>query len=188
MPRLHTLDAIEAAVWEQLAAAARDRGHAWRTPVLATSTADGDPQARTVVLREADVPSRQLLFFTDQRSPKATQIHDRPRGVLVMWSAPLGWQLRIAATLEMQVDGLAVSSRWALMKLSPAAHDYLSPLPPGSEIDVDALSAGLQAREGDRGHFALVTATVQCIDWLELHADGHRRARFDPDGAHWLQP
>ena len=26
------------------------------------------------------------------------------------------------------------------------------------------------------------------IDWLELNADGHRRASFSAHGAHWLQP
>jgi hypothetical protein len=31
-------------------------------------------------------------------------------------------------------------------------------------------------------------ARVDSLDWLELHRDGHRRARFDADGARWLQP
>ena len=41
---------------------------------------------------------------------------------------------------------------------------------------------------GSREHFAVVRAEVTAIDWLELHADGHRRARFDNDGATWLTP
>ena len=39
-----------------------------------------------------------------------------------------------------------------------------------------------------REHFAVVTAKVRSVDWLELHADGHRRAHFGADGAQWLQP
>ena len=35
---------------------------------------------------------------------------------------------------------------------------------------------------------AVVTAKVRSVDWLELHADGHRRAHFGADGAQWLQP
>jgi hypothetical protein len=31
-------------------------------------------------------------------------------------------------------------------------------------------------------------AQVQSTDWLELHRDGHRRARFDDTGARWLMP
>ena len=41
---------------------------------------------------------------------------------------------------------------------------------------------------GERAHFALIEATVDSIDWLELHAQGHRRAAFDAAGARWLQP
>lgn len=186
MARLKTLDAIEAALWEQLEAASRNRSHGWRTPVLATVTSQGLPDARTIVLREVDAAQRQLRFYTDERSPKAEQLRALPRGVLVMWSHALGWQLRIGVALDLQVHGLAVSSRWARLKLSPAAHDYLSPLPPGTDLPTPA--AGLTAREEDRGHFALVTAAVESIDWLELHADGHRRAKFDADGPRWVQP
>lgn len=185
-PRLDTLDAIEAAVWRELEAAVHDRAHAWRTPVLATADALGTPDARTIVLREVEPDERRFVFYTDQRSPKAAQLRDRPEGLFVMWSPSLSWQLRVRATLEMEVHGLAVSSRWAQLKLSPAAQDYLSPLPPGTELD--APSAGLTHREEDRGHFALVSAEVLAIDWLELHAEGHRRARFDAGGARWLQP
>ena len=186
MARLTTLDAIEAALWQELGAAAQDRTHPWRTMTLATTDAQGAPQARIVVLREVDPDPRELRFFTDERSPKAGQIRHRPEGVLVMWSRALGWQLRVRTALDLQVHGLAVSSRWTRLKLSPAAQDYLSPLPPGTEIDAPA--PGLAAREDDRGHFALVTAHVQAIDWLELHPDGQRRALFDADGARWLQP
>jgi hypothetical protein len=31
-------------------------------------------------------------------------------------------------------------------------------------------------------------AELLSLDWLELHRDGHRRARFDGDGGQWLQP
>jgi hypothetical protein len=34
----------------------------------------------------------------------------------------------------------------------------------------------------------MVNAQVEALDWLELHPDGHRRARFDATGSRWLQP
>jgi len=83
--------------------------------------------------------------------------------------------------LQAQTDGLAVSSTWARLKLSPAAHDYLSALAPGS-----VLANALGAR-GERAHFAVITADVQSVDWLELHPQGHRRARFAGGQAIWLQ-
>ena len=48
---------------------------------------------------------------------------------------------------------------------------------------------GPQERERVLSHFALIEACVLSIDWLELHAQGHRRARFDKrDPPRWLQP
>lgn len=181
-PRLESLQAIEAALWRELEAAPHDKAHPWRTPVLATT--DGEAgDARTMVLREVCVAERQLLLFTDSRSLKAAQIAAHPLGMLVMWSEALGWQLRLRVQLALQTDGLSASSYWTRLKLSPAAHDYMSALAPGSVI------ADAHGPLGERAHFALVEASVLWIDWLELHALGHRRARFEPDLApRWLQP
>jgi hypothetical protein len=41
---------------------------------------------------------------------------------------------------------------------------------------------------GTRSHFAMITALVDEIDWLELHEDGHRRALFANGASHWVQP
>jgi pyridoxine/pyridoxamine 5'-phosphate oxidase len=181
-PRLDSLPAIEDALWRTLQDAVRDKSHPWRTPVLATTDGDiGD--ARTVVLREADRDRAALRLYCDARSPKAAQLVSHPVGTLVMWSPVLGWQLRVRVRVEVSTEGLEVSSRWARLKLSPAAHDYLSAQPPGTPLE-----AALSAR-GERAHFALLDAHVQSIDWLELHADGHRRARFVAGTTPcWLQP
>jgi pyridoxamine 5'-phosphate oxidase len=192
-PRLPTLDAVEAEIWRQLGRAAHDKHHAWRTPVLATRDGDG-ADARVVVLREVRADARELLAYTDARSPKAAQIAAAPHGTLAMWSPSLGWQLRVAVTLSLQTQGLAVSSRWATLRLSPAAQDYMAPRPPGTPLDEgddeDAAppSAGDAPDRASRDHFALVVAAVRHIDWLELHRDGHRRARFGDGPACWLQP
>jgi pyridoxamine 5'-phosphate oxidase len=180
-PRLDDLEAIESAVWRELAQAVHGRGHAWRVGVLATRRGD-DADARNVVLREIDADARTLLFYTDARSAKVAQAEAHPQGVLVLWSAALGWQLRLQVQLEVATSGLAVSSRWAQIKLTPAAQDYLSPLPPGSPMGKPV------PERGSRDHFAVVRAAVQSLDWLELHADGHRRACFDAQGRRWLVP
>ena len=183
--RLEVLQDIESAVWRELALAVQGPGHAWRVAVLATR--DGQcADARSVVLRELDADARQLLIYTDARSPKLRQLAAHPSGTLVLWSAELGWQLRLSVSLEAETSGLRLSSRWALLKLTPAAQDYLSPLPPGSPLDAPA-GATTPARDS-REHFALITASVTAVDWLELHAQGHRRARFDASGAAWLTP
>ena len=179
--RLQDLADVDRALWQELGRAAQARGHAWRTPVLATR--EGDiADARVVVLREVRTETRELLFYSDARAGKLVQAAAAPIGTLVMWSAELGWQLRCRVQLAAETSGLEASSRWARLQLSPAAQDYLSPLPPGTPLGKPV--PGLQGRS----HFAVVTAQVLSTDWLELHPQGHRRARFDEQGARWLQP
>ncbi|MBC7992660.1 MAG: pyridoxamine 5'-phosphate oxidase [Rhizobacter sp.] len=185
MTRLSTLPEIEAALWQELGSAATDKQHPWRTPVLATT--DGEvADARTVVMREVSADQKILTIYTDQRSAKVAQLGPHPVGTLVMWSHRLGWQIRCRVQLTLETAGLAVSSRWARIKLSPAAQDYLSPLPPGAELPGDPTPDG--QNRGDLPYFAVMDCQVLSIDWLELHADGHRRALFSGKEARWLQP
>jgi pyridoxamine 5'-phosphate oxidase len=182
--RLMTLPEVEAALWQQLGAAVADKAHEWRTPVLATVNRDA-ADARTVVLREVAQRERQLLFYSDERAGKVGQLLQHSHGTVVMWSRRLGWQLRCRVRLALEASGLAATSRWARIKLTPAAQDYLSPLPPGAPL-AEPLHAGSGAVARD--YFAVISASVEAIDWLELHPDGHRRAIFDDQGARWVQP
>jgi hypothetical protein len=179
--RIATLEAIEARVWAELAAAPHQKQHGWRLAVLATRDGDG-ADARSIVLRDVEVDARTLVFYTDARSPKVRQFEAHPQATLVLWSQHLGWQLRLRVSLALEASGLAVSSRWARLRMTPAAHDYLSPVAPGSLLDRPVVE------RGTREHFAVVTARVDTIDWLELHAEGHRRALFDGSDRRWLVP
>ena len=197
--RLASLADIEAAIWRELQQAVHGRGHPWRIAVLAT--VDGDAaDARNVVLRDLDAAQRTLLMYTDARSPKARQVAAHSQGMLVLWSPALGWQLRLRVALSLETSGLRVSSRWAKLKLTPAAQDYLSPMAPGTALDEStpgtalnpstpgtALDAPAPERQS-REHFAVLAAQVQSVDWLELHAQGHRRALFSAAGAAWITP
>lgn len=185
-PRIASLEEIEAAVWRELAACVRDKQHPWRTPVLATT--DGEQgDGRIVVLREVVPDQQRVLVYTDRRSAKAAQLASHPRGTLVMWSPALGWQLRCRVALSLDTSGLSVTSRWAQIKLSPAAQDYLSPLPPGTDLEEPNEKATPHDPDA-LAHFAVIDAQVQAIDWLELHRDGQRRAIFENGGARWVQP
>lgn len=181
MSRIDDLKTIEDTLWSELVRAPRERAHDWRIGVLATTDSDR-ADARCIVLREVDRRERWLVFYTDSRSPKVQQIASRPSGTIVLWSQPLSWQLRLAVQLEVQTAGLTVSSRWARLKMSPDAQDYLSPLPPGSVIDKP------MPERGSRDYFGVVKAHIEAIDWLELHAQGHRRAQFDGSSRRWLVP
>jgi hypothetical protein len=194
-PRPQHLDEIEDSIWSELESCVAHRPrshepddtapveppHEWRVATLATLD-DGRPEARSIVLREVDAPERRLVFYTDARSPKVRQIEASPKGTLMFYSRRLGWQVRMQVNLVVEKSGLAVSSRWAKLQTAAGADDYLSAAAPGSPLDAPL------AALGERGHFAMIEAQAEAVDWLELDHQGHRRATFDGGGAKWVQP
>lgn len=176
---------IRQRIWMELQRATQDRHHEWRTPVVATVTADGLPQARTVVLRQADAKLARLHIYTDSRSPKVAELTAKPAATLVFWSKRLSWQLRVRADMSVQTSGADVQAVWARVSQSAAAGDYLSASAPG-----DALSAEQASGSEPTGthHLAILTAQVQEIDWLELSRSGHRRAVLGANTWEWRVP
>jgi hypothetical protein len=144
-----------------------------------------------------DADALRLVIFSDSRAAKRRQLQAQPQAMLVLWSKRLSWQLRLRVQVQVHIDGLAATSRWATLRASPAARDYLAPLAPGAllpqntdpnpDTDLPDVAEGGPATER-REHFAVLIATVQTIDWLELHRQGHRRASFDKQGRRWLVP
>ena len=200
---------ISGQVWRQLVRASLDRHHEWRTPVLASTGLDGIAQARTVVLRQVDSAAGHLFFYTDRRSPKVLELRAAPAAMLVFWSRRLSWQLRVRVRIDVAQDGPLVASAWAAVAQSPSAGDYLSGTAPGDRLPavtvtpevpegpdrlqpaephgIPSMSApeGLPARPH---HLAVLSATVQSIDWLELSRTGHRRALLTDGTVQWLVP
>jgi hypothetical protein len=174
--------AVLDAIWRELSQASEERNHAWRTPVLATVGPDGSPQARTVVLRGADRSSGTLQCYTDRRSPKVTQLHHTPSGVLVFWSKQLNWQLRVQARFTADSTGDAMLAAWNQVRDTAAAKDYLTHDAPGDPLS-DRNQPAPQAQQ-----LAVLTGEVLSIDWLELGRESHRRAVFDTHGVRWLTP
>ena len=173
---------LRPAIWEQLQQAVEQRGHEWRTPVLANVDADGLPQARTVVLRGVDMAERSLFVYTDHRSPKVAAVDSRPQAVLVFWSRMLSWQLRVSADLRLETGGAEVEAAWDRIRDTAAASDYLSLDAPGSPLR--------EAAQDNAGQHALgiLVARVCSMDWLELSAAGHRRAILSEDDLQWVVP
>ena len=60
---------------------------------LATTTPDGHPSARIVLLKDFD--PRGFVFFTDYRSRKGMELEANPRAALVFWWGELERQIRI---------------------------------------------------------------------------------------------
>ncbi len=72
---------------------------------LATTTVDGAPSARVVLLKEVD--ERGFLFYTNLESRKGAELAENPRAALVFWWSPLERQVRIEGQVEKVPDAEA---------------------------------------------------------------------------------
>ncbi|PIT82527.1 pyridoxamine 5'-phosphate oxidase family protein [Limnohabitans sp. 15K] len=192
---LQTPSEIRPQIWIELGRASLDRHHEWRTPVLASTDADGLPDARTVVLRQVDAGAGQLTFYTDSRSPKVAQLQAKSPAMLVFWSARLSWQLRVRVACTVITAGPEVDVLWQGVKQSAAAGDYLSLLPPGVVLPQTSGKANVETASVDPANapapahsFAILRAQVLQMDWLELSREGHRRAQLSDTTWEWLTP
>ncbi len=94
--------------------------------VLATSTCDGVPSARVVLLK--GIEERGLLFFTDYSSRKGRELAENPQGALVFFWRELERQVRLEGAVA------------KLTRLESAT--YFHSRPRGSQL---AASASLQS-------------------------------------------
>ena len=97
----------------------------------------------------------------------------------------IAWSIAMRAgeqTFAGPGQGALVDEGWERLSRTAAAADYLSPQAPGSPIQSDSTqSAGEHA-------LGIMIAHVRSIDWLELSAQGHRRARLTDEDFQWLVP
>lgn len=69
---------------------------------LATSTPNGQPSARIVLLKTFD--ERGFTFFTNYASQKGQELHENPQASLVFWWAEIERQVRISGQVEKVSD------------------------------------------------------------------------------------
>ncbi len=190
-----TLDRILADLWRRLVdATAPGAGRdAFHTPTLSTVSPDGEPEARVVVLRDADAAQRRLVCHTDVRCLKVAAIRAHPRVAWTFYDRDAKLQLRAMGRATVHTDDAFADARWAASSLS-SRRCYLAPHPPGAPSPdpsgnlpahvIDRIPTAEESEAG-RTHFAAVSCCVDHIDWLHLASSGHRRATFAWDGPTW---
>lgn len=73
--------------------------------VLATASEEGVPSARVLLLKGAD--AKGLIFFTDTRSQKGTELMGNPLAAAVFWWGELERQVRVNGTVTRVSDAEA---------------------------------------------------------------------------------
>lgn len=187
-------------LWRDLTAATREaaEAHPWRRMSLSTVDAQGAPQARFLILREAD-PARFLLrFHTDIRSAKWAEIEAEPATAVLGYDPEAREQLRLTGRAARFGPGTREQAA-AWRGLSPWARTTYCGGPPGHAI---AASNGLDWGEnppepsrtaGGESRFGVLEIAVRTLEWYQHPRGAIRRAVFrtgqgELQAADWLEP
>jgi pyridoxamine 5'-phosphate oxidase len=179
-----TLDGLHTRVWDRLVRGVGDKKAPARHVVLATQSADGWPEARTVVLRHANREEGVLEVHTDLNSDKVASLRHLPRATIQVWDSVQHLQIRAQAEVQI-ASGAEVAAIWARVP-DPSRQSYGVIPAPGQPIP-DALA---YVNTPDPATFAVLRCRILAIDALYL-GDRHRRARFlraDGWAGQWLSP
>lgn len=185
-----TLEDGRAEAFRRLARGVADRRCPFHTPTLATIGADGAPELRTLVLRGFDPAARTLRLHTDARSGKVAELARDPRCALHFYDPTAKLQLRIAGHAAVHGKDTIADAAWTASRDFSRMCYAISPAP-GTKVD--APPAAPRDAEAGRDVFRVILLRFDRLEWLELAAGGHRRARFtwgkdDAPDACWLVP
>jgi pyridoxamine 5'-phosphate oxidase len=187
---LDDLAETHAHIWRQLARGVADRRSPFHTPTLATTTLDGLPALRTVVLRGVDTSTRVLRMHTDTRSGKWRELAAHATAALHVYDAGQKIQIRLAGLVTCHAGDAIALQAWEQSRPTARAC-YAQPIAPGTAVP-DPIQAPTPADEIAVANFGVVRLQVSSLEWLYLAAAGHRRARFTWTGeqmaAQWLAP
>ena len=160
---------------------------------LATSTRDGKPSVRMVLVR--GVEDGDLRFYTNRESRKGSELSENPRAALVFhWGPPLRRQARaegIVAALTAEESAAYFETRARESRLGAWASPQSRPLADRTELD--ALLAAAVERFGDApvplppfwGGYRLVPQAVEL--WQNRPNRLHDRARYERSRDGWTR-
>lgn len=171
-------------IWKHLDLATLERHHPFHTPVFGT-VCDNAPNLRVVVLRRFWRKTPRLAFHTHLGSPKISEIRANPNVSFAFYHPKEKLQLRIKGRATIHTNDDLAEEQWQATELF-SRRCYVGEAPtqesrkptsglPGNLVDREPTR---EESETGKANFAVVAATIESIDCLELAVKGHRRSLF----------
>jgi len=159
--------------------------------ILATAGADGMPSARTVLLK--GLSETGLIFFTNQRSRKASQLDGNPRAALLFPWHPLQRQVHVEGDVE-RVSDADTDVYWASRPRGSQIGALASPQSQvvGSRRELETAAGELVSRYDNQavprpahwGGYRVVPRTVEF--WQGRQDRLHDRLRYRREDVDWV--
>jgi hypothetical protein len=193
------IDKIYEEIWSRLKIGKKDRNSEFHQCYVA-STGNEFPSVRTVVLRHVNKDQLTIGFHTDIRSNKINDINDNSNVTVLLYDHAAKIQVKINGIAEINHKNTNTEAIWSNIRdfskkcysvqYAPGTNSneptsgypdqYEDTLPPPQELEL-----GYE-------NFAHVNIAIKAIEWLYLHQNGHRRAKFTIDPDHidrqWIAP
>lgn len=152
------------------------RNHPFRYFSLATSSKEGIPESRMVVLRNFDALNYRFTIYTDSRTPKMKALENNPQAELLFYDHKKLLQIRVKALcVEKRNDPVLFSQQH-----EAAQKDYTTTVAPGTP------TKGMdQVAYTSENHFTVLVFNAHTIDYLRLKRPNHQRALFQKKGESW---
>ena len=156
--------------------------HPFHQCALATISLN-KPELRTVVLRKWDLSRRTLIFHTDIRSPKVSQLKKEPYCSLLFYSRPDKIQARFDCVSHIHHNNRL--SQVSYEKLTDSQRQcYQWPIAPSEKIDFvnmeTYMSQSSKIKKVDPiNNFCVIVCNFNKLEVLKLQHDGHVRVLYD---------
>lgn len=157
---------------------------------LATSDAEGAPNVRMVLLKQADEAG--FVFYTNLESPKAAELRARPVAALCFYWAELKRQVRVHGRVQPVTDVEAdayFASRARLSQIGAWASRQSQPMAHALELEQDCAGVMLRFGVGEVPRppfwsgFRVVPHRIEL--WTERPFRRHERRLYTRNGSGW---
>ena len=170
--------------WAQISRGKADRKSPARHPTFVTSSLDGFPNARTLVMRRSDRKNNQIDFHTDIASSKMLTLKENPHAGIHIWLPKVQLQIQMDVDVEIKVGDIARPDWRNVPTNSRVAYGTI---PTPSTVIESPFAYGYAPNQK---RFAVLICHIQSIQLLLLGAK-HIRANYKKTTnwqGEWLSP
>ena len=179
------IDKIYDEIWSRLKIGKKDRNSEFHQCYIASFGSDF-PSVRTVVLRHVNNEETSIGFHTDIRSNKINEIKDNSNVTVLLYDHTNKIQIKLNGIVEINHKNSNTKAIWTNVRdfskkcyLVKSAPGTISNKPTSGypEKFDEALPTNEELELG-YDNFSYINIKIKAIEWLYLHQNGHRRAKF----------